>query len=738
MAHSPPKRTLDIKKALHIIQSGGLLSHSLKGFDPRAAQQAMMRNVIEAYNEEQIALIEAGTGTGKSMAYLIPAILWAHEHKECTLISTNTIALQEQLIRKDIPLIAKALNLSVKAVLVKGMSNYVCLRKMEETRHERLLLNPEEAEEFAKIEAWESNSSDGSRASLRFTPSPAVWERLSAESDTCNGAHCPYYQECRFFQARRQATDAHILVVNHHLLFADLACRAEENNYENNAILPTYHRIILDEAHNIEEIATEHFAKKVSQLGLMRTLVKVSSDREGKLLVLKRKFEEILYQGHHDKLVPLYQRLTIDLPGMRQEVIERIVGSFHTFAEFVFHLKAGPERSIEDLPQGEHKLRLLPCHQNEARWDQEVLPQTKRLIDVLERYAISLHHLEYNLKELSNDQFQEQTKAIRHDLVALGTRFKDAAEVLKHFIAADPQTIVRWIAVHVKNVQLVAAELDIAKRLATFLFSKFSTIILCSATLTANRRFDFFRQRLGLLAELLPERTITEQSYDSPFDYQKQALFLVPSDIPDPLDSRFLPAAIESIWEAIQASDGNAFVLFTSYSMLRECHKQLTARLVSAKFTALKQGDDNRSALLHKFKTIDHSVLFGTDSFWEGVDVVGEALRCVIIVKLPFKVPSEPIIQARTEKILAEGGNPFLEYSLPHAIVKFKQGIGRLIRNKKDRGCIVCLDSRLLNKGYGSQFLDSLPPYEKRIVESSSLRKQMQEFYRKTYHLAKP
>lgn len=287
------------------------------------------------------------------------------------------------------------------------------------------------------------------------------------------------------------------------------------------------------------------------------------------------------------------------------------------------------------------------------------------------------------------------------------------------------------------NVQLVNADLDVSKALVDFLFSKFPTIVLCSATLTSNQHFQYIRQRLGLHPQLLPQRIVTEHIYDSPFDYLKQALLAVPADMPPPSHADFNAIAFENIWKAIEASRGQVFVLFTSYAMLKECYEILAKRLEEHRYPVFKQGDANRRFLLAQFKTTPRSVLFGTDSFWEGVDVIGDALRCVIIVKLPFKVPSEPIFQARTEAIAHRGGNSFYEFSVPQAVVKFKQGFGRLIRHKWDRGCIICLDTRLIQKGYGKMFLNSLPSCDTAFMNGERLWPKIEEFYRRTYHFVK-
>ena len=729
---------LNAENALRILEPDGPLGKVLKGFEARPQQKLMMRDIIEAYNHEEIALIEAGTGTGKSLAYLIPAILWAAKTNERTLISTKTITLQEQLLKKDIPIAAKALNLDIKAVLVKGMHNYLCERKLKDALQEQLLLLPQEAEELHRLEAWSHSTTDGSRSSLPFACQSATWEKVAAESDACNRNACPYYHQCHFFKARKQAQEAQILIANHHLLFTDLSYRSEDNN--DSGLLPPYTHIILDEAHHIEDIATEYFASRISQMDILRIMSRLTSEKggkvQGKLPLLKEKLLENYPHDFSNPVMGLHQRLAIDIPGLRNDLIQQTQDTFYTLLAFTHTVQKTPtEDSV-----GENKLRLLSHLQTHPSWTDEVVPSIKQLIQSIQRFAEAVMSLELDFKLLKNARLEEQVKGVLFDINALASRLTGAATLLNSFISDQfPKTKVRWIESQLMktltNVSLIDAELDISTILANFLFSKFATIILCSATLTSNQCFDFIRNRLGLKAELLGNRTIKEKIYDSPFDFQKQALLAIPIDLPNPADPTFIQEASEKIWISVQASRGNAFVLFTSYTMLKMTYELLQKRLVDHHFHPLKQGDDDRHHLLKKFKTTERSVLFGTDSFWEGVDVVGDALRCVIIVKLPFKVPSEPIIQARCEAILAQGGDPFMDYSLPQAIVKFKQGFGRLIRNKNDRGCIVCLDPRLITKKYGRQFLNSLPLCQQMIAPGDILQKQMSAFYRDTHFL---
>jgi ATP-dependent DNA helicase DinG len=736
--------SLDAAKVLQLVSSQGILARVLKGFEFRKPQQEMMRNVIDAYNDHSVALIEAGTGTGKSLAYLLPAILWALENHQRTLISTHTIALQEQLITKDIPQITKALNLDIKAVLIKGMGNYLCLRKFHDAKEEQLLLTPEEKSEFDRIEAWTETTKEGSRSSLPVMPSNATWERINAENDTCSYMKCPHYQKCFFFKARAQAEDAQILVANHHLLFADLAVRAETDNYKAQAIMPAYSRIIIDEAHHIEDIATDFFGAHINRLNLLRLIGKIASESQtktqGKLSIIKEKLLQAFPNPNDPKTSSIYSRLNIDLVNARQELLHNTQEAFTILGSFVDELTLNAS-SIDDLDQAESKLRLLPTHQQSPIWQTRVIPATERLISSIHRYVQGLQNLEQDLDTLKHDSFQEQSKGIRQDMIAFSLRLEEQALLFHKLIITPPKPEkVRWMEIKrnsnfTNNISIRDADLDVSQSMVEFLFSKFSSIVLCSATLTTNSQFQFIRERLGLNCKLLSYKKVTESIYDSPFNYAQQAMLTVPIDLPLPHDESFISKAAEQIWQALVACQGGAFVLFTSYSMMKTCYELLVERLNTHRYKTYKQGDAERQVLLAHFKKSPKAVLFGTDSFWEGIDVAGEALKCVIIVKLPFKVPTEPVIQARTEAILARGGDPFNEYTLPTAIVKFKQGFGRLIRHVKDRGCIVCLDTRLLRKNYGKQFLNSLPPCQQSFVESEQLIPQMRAFYRKTHHL---
>lgn len=737
-------QNLEVEKVLQLFSVNGPIHSELGNFEIRSEQLEMVKDIVEAYNENKIALVEAGTGTGKSLAYLVPALLWALKNNQTTVISTNTINLQEQLLFKEIPFLAKVLKINIKAVLVKGMSNYVCLRKVKETQHEISLFPSEEQVELQKIAAWSDQTKDGSRADLPFVPQQNSWEKVCAEGDLCLREKCEFYNQCHFFNARKQAKDAQILISNHSLLFSDLAVRSISE--KGLGILPDYDKVILDEAHNIEEIATDHFASKTSMLYILRVLSRLYSEKQGKGYGKIALLYRVILRAYGHNLSPdveaLLSKMNLEIPHLRRQIGQLTSDVFSSFAEFIQLIHPSQDQPADGIIVKENKLRLLSNHQKHPAWLEEIFPQTKELITQLRKFIQILHSLDGDITNLKDKKLKEDCESLLNEIIVLGSRLDKACTTLSGFIESEfPKEKVKWVETakyrNTLHVELIDAKLDISGDLAHFLFRKFPTTILCSATLTTNNHFHFIKERLGLIPLLLQGKPLIEKIYTSPFNYKTQALLAIPMDLPSPSDSKFTEKAAETILLAIQASRGNAFVLFTSYTNMRYCHSLLALKLKEKGFTLLIQGEKSRKKLIEEFKEIDRSVLFGTDSFWEGVDVAGEALRCVIIVKLPFQVPKEPIIQARMEAISAKGGNPFLEFSVPNAIVKFKQGFGRLIRKKNDRGCIVCLDSRIKTQTYGKLFLNSLPNCQKHFVDSKSMHETMNAFYKDTYYLTK-
>ncbi len=679
-----------------LLDAGGVFSEKLPGFEVREGQVGMLRAVLSAYEDEKTALIEAGTGTGKSLAYLIPALFWALEGGEPTVIATNTIALQEQLLQKDIPFLLETLDLDLKAVLVKGMQNYVCLRKLHDAAHEL----PE------SLFNWVKTAKEGSRSELPILPSHELWEQIGAEKEGCTHIKCPYYKECYFFKARREAADAHLIVANHHVLFADLALREQNENYNDVCVLPPYRRLIIDEAHHVEDVATDYFADRVSRRALVHFLGRLISDRStGKIMALHKKLYEVYPEGGADK--DLLDLLEISLPASKRTLLDHIQGAFELIQQFARD------------HQKEDKLRFRPEHLTHPFWIEIVQPAVQELTEMGKQFLQSVLLIEVYVKR--DSLLPAKCEGVLADISGICRRLEGFFETLMQFAFCPIEpTRVRWIE---GEGQLIAAELEIATRLSEGLFDRLPTIVLCSATLSTNRSFKFIRNRLGI-------SKADEIIYESPFDYTRQALLTVPSDLPDPTSPHFIKEAAQVILDTVEITCGGTFVLFTSYQMLKSCESLIADTLLKKRFTLFCQGDEGRSALLAKFRETEKAVLFGTDSFWEGVDVVGDALRCVILAKLPFKVPSDPLFQARSEAIEEQGGSPFFDYSLPHAIVKFKQGFGRLIRNKEDRGCVICLDPRLIKKGYGKQFIQSLPSCPNFFADRQKVYESLRKFYR--------
>lgn len=707
-----------------------LLGLHLKGYEERKEQQEMAQDVFEAFTREAIAFIEAGTGTGKSLAYLIPTILWAKEHQDPVVISTNTIALQEQLIEKDIPLAMKALGVTMKYVLAKGMGNYACQRKLSEAMEERSLFPDENLDEIVQIEAWSQHTEQGTRTDLPFVSSSQGWQKVAADADSCTGSHCPFFGKCFLFKARKEAQEAKIIVVNHHLLFADIAVRMESKNFSGPALLPAYKRLILDESHHIEDIATTYFAEKISRQNLLKILSQFDqniTDRSpGRLAILHLKLKQLL-KNESSHLIAQFEQ---DIAAKKRALLFLTNELFDSLVTFCTLCSTKQEQ----------KLRIRKSHVTHPYWNETLLPRSQALSSGLVDLALSLLQFEEELNSLKSDTLKEQTKALRADLKATQEKISLFSRRIKSFfMSADYTEKIYWI--HIQpyqenvEVELVQVPHDVSKLLRENVIDKMSTTVFCSATLAAKKSFSYMRSRMGIRKdENLP---IIEKIYSSPFDFEKQVLFGCPSDMPPPESPLYTAAANQAIKELIQASNGNAFVLFTSYEQLKSAYETLYQPLSTLGYHLLKQGDDHRQNLITRFKKKPRSVLFGTDSFWEGVDIVGDALRSVIITKLPFPVPSDPISEAKSELIVAQGRSPFIEYSLPKAIMKFKQAFGRLIRHKDDRGCCICLDVRLIKKGYGKVFTESLPNCLEAFEPLDTLKAKMVDFYKSGFLLRK-
>lgn len=719
--------SVDLDRMVSYIRPGGPLSRALGDYEFREEQQTMMAMVIKAFNEDRIALIEAGTGTGKSLAYLIPAISWSVLNGERVLVSTNTINLQEQLIGKDLPLLQQLKGLKCKAVLVKGRSNYLCLRKLAAACEEsRLLLQSDGEEELSELIQWSQKTKDGSLSDLSFIPRKENWERVCAEADQCTRLHCPYYAKCFFYRARRESSSAHVLVVNHHLLMADLAVRSRTESYDRPAVLPRFQRIIVDEAQHIEDVATEYLGFQISKYGILKVLRRLQSTREtgrGLLPFLCAKLRAKVEEEDHERISEALELIAATIAPERFSVEKKIAAAMERLSP---ELKTACGEAEQEHGR---TLRITPDVAASPFWQGVLCPVLKELLVVIGSFSAKLGELLKLLGPLP-DRRKKTIESVLVEIAAMRQRLTQHIECLSFFMEGGDGTC-RWLELKGRGkwerLSFCAAPLDVSEGMREAIYKRFGTVIMTSATLTVGGTFDYFRSRVGL-GEMEKDK-VECCILPSPFDYTTQAFVASPRGIAEPGSEGYEDMLAEVVRRAVTISRGSAFVLFTSYRLLERLHARLEHELEGEGLTVLRQGTDNRTALLNRFRKEKGSVLFATDSFWEGVDVRGEALQCVILTRLPFRVPDEPIQQARMEAIELAGGDPFLKYSVPQAVIKFRQGFGRLIRHREDIGAVLILDSRVHTRRYGRLFLESLPPASICSLDARGALEAMEKFF---------
>lgn len=725
---------VDLDEVERFLGPDGCLAVGLEDFETRDGQIAMASQVATSLNAREVTVAEAGTGVGKSFAYLVPAILWAARNRRRVIVSTGTIALQEQLVTKDLPLLAKLLPVEFTFALIKGRGNYACLRKLEEVEeglsaeNPRMALgvNEEEMSQLRDLVDWAGETRDGSRGDLAWRPWGEVWEQVMSESDKSLKVNCKHYQNCFFYQARRRAAKARILVVNHHLFFADLAIRREMNDYQHNFVLPPYQRVIFDEAHHLEDVASEYLGVRVSALGIERRLARMCSPRsrtKGIVPRLVRKLQHRRQTIAADALDRSFvlatretqQRLGDHFTTMRDRVLDvRRRLEFPKVATdpqlFTFASEVDPLESEFTLrygkPPGEEFWSEIAADLGAVAHELgRLVSATHRAVDTLDRAQLNEDERKSILLEFSS--FVGRTQSVIQSIENF-CEFEDASQVRWLSMRRERRGQRRWL------LDFRSAPIRVGAELKKTVFDPLHTVVLTSATLSVAEKIDYLLDRLGL-DQIAAERFVFKR-FSSPFDFARQTLTVIPTDIASPESSDFASAVPEAVLSLIKETRGRAFVLFTSYALLKSTYAALADRLTQLGLTPMAQGDAERIVLLERFKSANGGVLFGTDSFWEGVDVKGRALECVIITRLPFRVPTEPVQEARMEDLAERGMQPFRHFTLPQAILKFRQGFGRLIRSTTDRGVVAVLDRRIVTKPYGRIFLRSLP--DTRVVKA--------------------
>ena len=665
-------------------------------YEERPEQLEMALAVARALAEEELLVVEAGTGTGKSLAYLIPCLLWSFEHGQPVVISTRTLNLQQQLLEKDIPLLRELLDQPFRATAARGWSNYVCLRRLDAVQNSQQI-TPELAHEAGQLAEVLGLGAPGIRQKLPVTDS--LWSLVQADSQACNRQLCPHYQECYLFRERREMERSELIIANHSLVMADVALRAAGAQ----GILPKPACWVLDEGHHLEEVANDHLGRALSLTDLQRLRQGVY-DPKGKvneagwLPILRDRLSKA---NERIRLLECLDRgLLTSLPGFYQ------VGEefFHWLGQAILAAgvsETGARATLNSdffhTPEGEE------CQRQSEQWAAHM--------EHVESSARDLHQL---LTELE----LELTQGGLAELQSLIERVKSLRSNLEFCLFPDSGDWVYWAVCTPSNATLGATPLDVGERLAAEFFGPARSMVVTSATLAVGKELGYYEKRVGLDRH---QHRVQRSLLDSPFDFRQNAYLGVATDLSDPNRGDFWERSSEALLWLLQQLGGRTFLLTTSHASLRLARERLTEPLAQLGIRVLAQGQAPAGLLLEEFRRNSRSLLIGADSFWEGVDVVGDDLSCVILARLPFRVPNDPLVQAHCRRLEAEGLSSFTHYQLPQAILRFRQGFGRLIRSQRDRGMVLVLDSRLYHKSYGAEFLNALPACNRRAGRLAGL-----------------
>lgn len=716
---------ISVTDVVEAFDASGALGRALEGYERRPEQQDMARHVSQAFNTARHLMVEAGTGTGKSMAYLVPALLWTRQNDDRVVISTNTKNLQSQLYEKDIPLLRRAFPKPFNAALVKGRGNYLCVRKLMQVLDdpEREFAAEEEYLALLPVIAWAAATRTGDGAEctgLQVSPlAPAIWDRLCSNSAECQGNQCALGSRCFFRKNRAEAFLADIIIANHSVVFANMGIE--------NPSLPPYRCIVFDEAHNLEDAATDFFSREFDRGRVLRLTSRLYRIGRGRKAVglLPRTLGAVEHELASNFL--LVERLrTLDEGAMKQ------IDSLFIALDHLFDASDG---AFADAEHAQDKRRFQDCP--------DLFDSHGVIGKAFAVFMAEVRQLEKSLRQLIEllepaPEFPSRA-ALMRDLGAAAKDLAELADDVSFMAAHDDEKFVYWVqrltrAGRYVNYAYTAAPVHVAPLIHQALFEPMRTVVMCSATLTVGDSFEFMAERIG--ASLVDSDRIRTVNVGTPFNYEEQCLLAIPTFLPDPGGKRtteFDESLASFLIDLLGATQGRALVLFTAYSLLGHVYDAVKPRLEESGIPVLGQGKDGtREAVTNLFRTIRSSVLLGTQSFWEGVDISGDTLSCLVVTKLPFQVFTEPLIRARAEFLERSGRSSFTDYSLPTAVIKLRQGFGRLIRSKTDRGVVVVTDRRIVEKAYGRYFLSSLPVRHKRYDDRSTLLRDVARFLRKS------
>ena len=699
--YAPEQKPVDDDALLRFFEDG--LGQIMDGYEPRPQQIEMARKVAESLMDEKPLVVEAGTGTGKSLAYLVPGALWAIANEKKVIVSTHTRALQGQLLHSDLPLLNKG-GLKVKTAVLQGRGNYVCKRRLALTDEE-----DKDAGDRSALEAlldWEQSTADGSRSDIPFQLDPTLWDRVLSDSDLSLRVRCPHYAECHYYQARRKASASHIVVVNHALLLADLRLRAEIGR----GVLPRYDRVIIDEAHHLEDSATGAVTRQLTALAVRRAATPLldAKRRRGALTRL------LAHHGGNGSALEPDDRDKLQVGvAVADAILKDLLRNIETMMAQIAEHGLGADDTAR---------RWTDADEDTELWRTAIAPDVAMVASEIE---VATEHLDAIEALFADVRVSEDKAQPLLDMRRAHRRLKSHSEIARKFLEFRRDWC-RWIdrartRKGVRTAQLNVAPIAVAGTLKEILWEPIPGAVNTSATLSVAGRFKWWQSRHGLDD---PETAL----FPSPFDHAKQAILALPRDLPEPNAPDYLRLSAEMIIEAVKISDGGAFVLCTSHRAVRY-YSDALRRGLGRTWPLATQGEAARTILLDRFRQNRRAVLIGTDSFWEGVSVQGDGLRLVIIPRLPFRVPTDPLRLARHEAIANRGGDPFMAYSLPEAVIKLRQGYGRLIRSHTDIGAVLLMDRRIHERRYGHIMMRSLPPARRVTGPWRRVRDALRQLY---------